>query len=179
MRLDDRGNPTGRSHLIPGASSRPASADLPQVIATIRCQQSRSNRGRFKCSTPEVTTVPWSVNASARPINTSTLVNEAADCLPTGTLFSSGQFDQRQVHVRVYLDGPQKRPRNRRDMRPGHPRRELGPHCCILGNRGNRSGSKRSPKWRVTISSGRRAAGGLIRAFQHSNISIYIDIYLS
>ena len=59
----------------------------------------------------------------------------------------------------------------------GPGRRSVGPH---LGFRKQvRAAKMDSPKWRVTISSGWRTAVRLIRAFQCSNISIYIDIYLS
>jgi hypothetical protein len=39
-----------------------------------------------------------------------------------------------------------------------------------------RAKKKDSPKWRVTISSGWRMAVRLMRAFQRSNRSMYIDI---
>src|ERR1700739_2061003 len=43
------------------------------------------------------------------------------------------------------------------------------------GNR-LRAANKDSPKWRVTISSGLRTAVRLVRAFQRTSISTYIDI---
>ena len=39
-----------------------------------------------------------------------------------------------------------------------------------------RAKKKDSPKWRVTISSGSRIAVRLMRAFQRSNRSMYVDI---
>ena len=45
----------------------------------------------------------------------------------------------------------------------------------VSGNKW-RAKKKDSPKWRVTISSGSRMAVRLMRAFQRSNRSMYVDI---
>src|ERR1700694_5244954 len=55
-------------------------------------------------------------------------------------------------------------------------RQELARSATLFGKRW-RARKKDSPKWRVTISSGWRMAVRLIRAFQRSNRSMYIDIW--